>query len=371
MKELLEIANALKTLGHKPCALATVIQVEGSAYRRPGARMLITPEGQSWGMISGGCLEHDVLSHARRVLQTGQPLTARYDSTSNDDIVFGTGLGCNGIIDVFIEPITDHFRSAFIEATGRCQTAREACALATVVAGGEAFGWSRRHAFAEQERWVGDERLTAVLNGFGSKGKKPAVLAGKAGDDEIRVFVQPLLAPLQLVVFGGWLDVVPLIRIAKETGFQVIVVDSRERDSSLKFFGEADAVLLCSPREALSQIQFDDRTVAVLMNHHFERDEEALAALTQVAVPFIGMLGPGRRKQRLLESIKNNGVTVAEAFEQSLHGPVGLDIGASTPEEIAVSIMAEILAALNGRNAKPIRDRLTPLHITTPSLAYA
>ena len=102
MKELLEICAALKSLDGQPCALATVIHVEGSAYRRTGARMLMTPEGEAWGMVSGGCLEHDILDHGRRALQSGRSRVFRYDSTSEDDNVFGTGLGCNGVIDVFI-----------------------------------------------------------------------------------------------------------------------------------------------------------------------------------------------------------------------------------------------------------------------------
>ena len=109
MKELLEICAALNGLGDDLCALATVIHVEGSAYRRPGARMLLTPDGRSWGMVSGGCLEHDVLDHARRAMQSGESRVVRYDSMSDDDIIFGTGLGCNGIIDVFIEPIPKQF----------------------------------------------------------------------------------------------------------------------------------------------------------------------------------------------------------------------------------------------------------------------
>src|SRR5690348_6998769 len=116
MKELLEICAALQQLGDEPCALATVINVEGSGYRKPGARLLLTLHGASWGMVSGGCLESDVMNHARRALQSGRPLIVRYDSTSHDDIVFGTGLGCNGIIDVLIEPVTQEFREALVSA---------------------------------------------------------------------------------------------------------------------------------------------------------------------------------------------------------------------------------------------------------------
>ena len=370
MKELIEICAALKNLAGQPSALATVIQVEGSAYRRPGARMLMTPEGQAWGMVSGGCLEHDILDHGRRALQSGRSRVVRYDSTSEDDIVFGTGLGCNGVIDVFIEPITEQFRKSFILAVESCQKTRRAGALATGIHGDGIFA-SGQHAFLTDGGWTGNEALMPLLEDFPSQSEKPVLLSGEIGGTAERVFVQPLLAPIQLVAFGGWLDVIPLIRFAREIGFQVVVVDARERPSSLRFFREADAVLLCSPSETLTLIQFDDRTVAVLMNHNFDRDQEALSALTKISTPFLGMLGPKRRQQRIIENVRASGVLISDEFARHLHGPVGLDIGAETPEEIALSIMAEILAVLNERNAKPVRDRSAPLHVPQPALTYA
>jgi len=366
MKEMIEICDALLNLRDQPCALATVIHVEGSAYRRPGARMLLTADGQTRGMISGGCLEHDIFDCARRVLRAGCPRTVRYDSTSADDIIFGTGLGCNGIIEVFVEPITDRFRVSFISAMEDCQETRQTGGLATVVSGDNPF--PGRHSFLIQERWTGDMELNRLLQG--RPVEKEPFLFSEAGSN-VRVFVQPLLPPVQLVIFGGWLDVVPLIRFGRETGFQVVVVDSRRRQSSRDAFREAHSVLLCSPGEALQQIQFDARTVAVLMNHNFECDQEALAALAHVSLPFVGMLGPRRRQQSLLEALRNDGVVMTDEFERALHGPVGLDIGAKTPEEIALSIMAEILSVLNERNAKPIRERSAPLHVSPPLLAYA
>jgi xanthine dehydrogenase accessory factor len=370
MKELLEICGVLRALDGKPCALATVISVEGSAYRRPGARMLIMPEGQTWGMISGGCLEHDILERARQAIKSGESSVVRYDSTSNDDIIFGTGLGCNGIIEVFIEPIIESLRTSLIEAVECCCESRRPGAIATLVETEMDDAQLSRHSFLMNDRWLGAGALAPLLKDYRPQ-DGDALLAVNGGSDPIRVFVQALLPPIQLVAFGGWLDVIPLIRMGREVGFRTAVVDARLRESSTGFFREADMLLLCSPNEALSRIQFDDRTVVVLMNHHFEGDQDALAALTQVSVPFLGMLGPKRRQQRLIEAIKSDGASVSEEFVQTLHGPVGLDIGAKTPEEIALSIMSEILAVLNERNAKPIRDRAMPLHISSPTLAYA
>jgi xanthine dehydrogenase accessory factor len=353
MKELLEICTALQQLGDKPCALATVINVEGSAYRRPGARMLLTPEGESWGMVSGGCLESDVLDHARRALQSGRPRLVRYDSTSDDDIIFGTGLGCNGIIDVFIEPATKELSDAFVRAVQRCHKTREPGAVATLVGNHDDSNRTNEHAFLTDEEWIGSESLASLLNVSSVPPNKTALTCEYGAP----VFIQQLLPPVHLVIFGGWLDVIPLIRMGKEVGFAITVIDPRQRLSSRRLFQDADSVLLCPAEEALRQIEFDDRSVAVVMNHHVERDQETLAALSSRSVNYVGTLGPKRRQERMLNGLRDNGVLISDKFAEALRGPVGLDIGAKTPEEIALSIMAEILSVLNARNAKPIRER--------------
>ena len=358
MKELLEICTALQQLGDQPCALATVINVEGSAYRRPGARMLLTLEGGSWGMVSGGCLESDVMDHARRALQSGQPRIVRYDSTSDDDIVFGTGLGCNGIIDVFIEPVTKEFKESFVCAVQTCHMTRQRGGVATLVGNREQPNRFSEHAFLAAGRWVGSGALATVLNIHAVEPGQTSLTSDYGGAP---VFIQQLLPPVHVVIFGGWLDVLPLIHMSKEVGFHVTVVDPRQRLSSRRLFREADAVFLCSPEYALSQIQVDDRTVAVVMNHHFERDQETLSALSHLSLNYIGTLGPKRRRERMLNGLKEAGVFISDDFVQTLHGPAGLDIGAKAPEEIALSIMAEILSVLNGRDARPIRERQTAL----------
>jgi xanthine dehydrogenase accessory factor len=353
VKELLEICMALEQLCDEPSALATVINVEGSAYRRPGARMLLTLDGRSWGMVSGGCLESDVMDHARCALQSGQPRVVRYDSTSDDDIVFGTGLGCNGILDVFIEPVTKEFKELFVSTIRRCHKTRQPGAVATLVGNPEQSHRSSEHAFLTAGKWVGSETLASALN-IHPADSGTTCLTSVGGSP---VFIQHLLPPVHLIIFGGWLDVIPLIRMGKEVGFDITVIDSRQRISSRRLFHEADAVLLCSPEEALAEIQCDARTVAVVMNHHFEGDQETLSALSHRSLHYVGTLGPKRRQQRMLDGLQEAGVLIPDEFVQTLHGPVGLDIGAKTPEEIALSIMAEILSVLNKQNARPIRER--------------
>jgi xanthine/CO dehydrogenase XdhC/CoxF family maturation factor len=303
-------------------------------------------------------------------MDSGIARTVRYDSTSNDDVIFGTGLGCNGIIDVFVEPVTATFAHSFVNAVTHCHQTRQPGAIATVVAAPDTTP-TGQHAFLTREGWVGSETLATMLVSLDQKSEETFLFPERPGAGDTRVFIQSVLPPWQLVIFGGWLDVVPLVRMAHETGFQVIVVDPRSRATSLRAFAEADSVLLCAPADALSQIRMDERTVAVLMNHNFEHDQAALAALAQLSLPFVGMLGPKRRQQKILDALKTDGIAVSGDFLQQLHGPVGLDIGAKTPEEIALSIVAEILAVTNGRNAAPIRDRNAPLHGEPAALAYA
>ena len=357
MKELLNISAALQDLAGQPCALATVVDVEGSSYRRPGARMLLSPDGRSWGMISGGCLEHDVMEHAQRALETGQALTVRYDSTSADDIVFGTGLGCNGIVNVVVEPVTAQFRRLFVRAIESCTRTRERGGIATLLhqEGGAVRSWE--HAFLSRGgNWIG---------GGPNVRKLDAILAGSDGEPfttelpDGYVFVQQLLPPIHLVVFGGWLDVVPLIRIAKEVGFRVTVVDARCGAASPALFREADSVLLCSPAESVARIKWDHRSAAVLMAHHFERDQEALGALALArATPFyIGMLGPKRRQEKILATLAAGNVVLPDGFTRKLCGPAGLDLGANSPETIALSIVAEIQAKHAGRSGGILNQR--------------
>lgn len=366
MKELIEISSALKRLLGRPCALATVIRVEGSAYRQPGARMLMTPEGEVWGMVSGGCLEHDVLDHGRRALQSNRARIVRYDSTSEDDPVFGTGLGCNGVIDVLIEPIADNFRKSFVLAVDHCVNTRQRGMLVTHMHDSDGFVRCE-HLFFTNGLWSEDAEASTPVNGSRYNGHEMAQVQHNPQRPAIQTFIQPLTPPLQIVAFGGWFDLLPLIHLAHEVGARIIVVDASGRQSSRRLYGEADEVLLCEPNDAVSQISFDNRTAAVLMNHHVERDQQALLALIDMSLPFLGMLGPKRRRQRILDNLREQGIDVPSGFEGQIHSPVGLDLGAETPAEIALSILAEILAVMNQRDGQPVRDRLSPLH-SVPSL---
>jgi len=312
MKELRLIAESLRAarMGDA-AALATVVAVSGSAYRRPGARMLMTREGRSSGIVSGGCVDYDVFEHARRVMTTGEAVLLRYDSSKPDDLVFGTGLGCKGVVDVLVERVTPELARDLADFAEAVQRRRQPGFAVIGLPGTPPAGHRSFH--------LGECTVQA---------------------EPEKVFVDRVEPPVHLVLMGGWFDILPLIRFGKELGWQITVIDVRQRPSSQETFREADAVLLGSAEETLAQIPIDARTAVVSMNHQFEHDSACLAALARRSVPYLGLLGPKRRRAALLERLAAEGGPAVP--ENVLHGPVGLEIGSRTPEEIALSIIAEV-----------------------------
>jgi xanthine dehydrogenase accessory factor len=271
-------------------ALATVVRVEGSAYRRPGAKLLIVETGETLGSISGGCLEADVCEVALEVIATGRPVMRHYDDAT-DDIVAGLGLGCNGAVDIFVQPAADWPVSP-LSAALSCDAP---ITLATDLATG-------------------------------------ATTLGEAGGRP-NTFTEVLRPPLNVLVCGAGADTSPVAAYAAEVGFRVTVVDHRRPDTALPPPG---------------------RTLAIIMTHSFERDRDWLQLLLSLGVPYIGVLGPKRRTERMLED---------GAIEGRVFAPVGLDIGAEGPQQIAISIVAELLAFVARRDPGHLRSRTAAIHV--------
>jgi xanthine/CO dehydrogenase XdhC/CoxF family maturation factor len=312
-------------------ALATLVAVEGSSYRRPGARLWVEAGGRSVGSISGGCLEEDVIARGRRVAATGEPEVAIYDTTSENDLVWGVGLGCHGVVRVLIEPLSaPPSWAAALAANFRAGRSSE---LAVV--------WQ-----ADDPRRIGT-------------GLAPAA-AGSAS--ESGVFRQTVAAPTPLVIFGAGDDARPLVRLAKELGWHVTVADPRPAAAEAARFPEADRVL-CAPAAALAQ-QADPRpdALAVVMTHHYVHDLPLLRDLLGRPLAYLGLLGPKMRAERILADLARDGLAVTAEMRARLHAPIGLDLGADGPEEVALSILAEMRAVLGGRDARPLRERQKPIH---------
>jgi xanthine/CO dehydrogenase XdhC/CoxF family maturation factor len=372
MKELRAIVGAFEQARSdgKASALATVVAVCGSAYRRPGARMLITEDGQTTGGVSGGCLERDVFLRAQQVIERGESTLAAYDTTGEDDIEFGVGLGCRGVIRILIEPLARAREPSHLPLVEELLRQRETGVLATVwrvqgqmaARAGSRLLVSRRGTLWDD---IGDPQLAARIEEDARaalQALQPAARTYAGAAAQVEVFLEVVRPPVPLVVFGGGPDAGPLVRLAGELGWHVTVVDQRPAAASRARFPGADAVVACRPEHVREQVPLDGETVGVVMTHHYLTDLRLLELLLPSPVRYLGLLGPRSRSERLLAELAQAGIHPTEAERRRLYAPVGLDLGAETAEEIALAILAEIRAVLAGRAGASLRDRRTPIH---------
>lgn len=339
--------------------LATVVRVVGSSYRRIGARMLIADDRWVSGSVSGGCLEGDVVRKAWWSTRGGVPALLSYDST-DDEIGWGIGLGCNGLVDLLLQPCAPGHPDDPLDFLERCLSTEKPAALATVfrsAEGGIPVGAQLQIGPDGLSRsTVGDPGLAAAL---GARARA----ALSSGQPEVYVtrgveaLVEPILPPPHLTLFGAGPDAVPLASLASGLGWIVTVCDAGGRARTLKRFPGADQVLLGSAADELAAGMGDDGRAgfAVVMSHHYERDRQTLGALLRSRACYIGVLGPRRRTQRMLADL-------GLPPDARLHAPIGLDLGSETPAEIALAISAEIQAILTGAVAGHLRDRAGPIH---------
>jgi xanthine dehydrogenase accessory factor len=335
--------------------LATVVKTQGSSYRLPGAHLVVTRTGERAGSVSGGCLEDDIVKKAWWLTENG-PSIRRYDTTPDGEIATaGYGLGCNGTIDVLLERIRPGEWSVLDLAEQVKTTRRSACAAflieprralgqrLVVDAEGAVF-----HNVAEsQVASVMEMRARETLSQGSSR--RVAVENGEA-------FVEALLPAVRLAVFGAGDDAKPLAEIAKFLGWQVFVVDGRAHYATPERFPFADMVAV--RRTGDSRTWMDPWTVAVIMNHSYSQDLEVLRELSEVSLRYLGLLGPRKRAIQLFEDAGLDERRLGPA----LHSPMGLDIGADGPEQVAVAVIAEIQATLNGRAGGPLRQRAGSIH---------
>jgi len=368
LRDILTSLAALRARGER-AALATITRVKGSTYRREGARLLIRQDGTTVGSISGGCLEGDVAEAAREVMQTGQARMMSYDLTADDDAVWGLGLGCNGAIDVFVEPVRSASGLDVVALLQDTIEHRRSAALATLIAsppGGAAVG---SRLFVPQEGHATGSLGDPVLDAMVTQAARdqiaehrttvvPLEMPGGRGD----VFIEVLTPPIPLLVCGAGHDTLPLVRLAHQLGWWVMVADSRPAFATRERFPEADEVFLVDDRDVPNAVRIDRETFAVVMTHNFLHDLEILRGLLRSPARYIGLLGPRARTDKMLAELEQQGVVLDDAQRARLYGPVGLDTGADSPEEIALSIAAEILAVRYDREAASLRNRRGPIH---------
>ena len=378
MKELQSIVDASRAIEQRgvQAALATVVNVTGSTYRRPGARMLIAADGQTIGSVSGGCLERDVLNQAQRVLQYNTARVISYDSTSEDDIVWEFNRGCNGIVDVLIEPLPHHGKRGLLAFLADCLEHRQAGVVATVfgVEGYVKAAIGNRlmlSACQSVTHDIGDEDLAEAINRDSRRALdrgRPKVAMYEMSAGRAEVFIEVIHPPVPLVIFGAGQDAIPLVRFAKELGWHVTVIDPRPGYATRPRFPLADALVVCRPEEVDEHITIHRGTVAVVMTHHYLHDADLLKVLLPLPLRYLGLLGSKRRTQRLLHQARKESVLLTQSNLDVIHSPIGLDIGADTPEEIALAVTAEIQAVLVDRLGGMLRMREGSLHEQNPAV---
>ncbi len=364
IKDIIAAQDAAMAAGMKT-ALATVVQVEGSSYRREGARMLIREDGQLTGAISGGCLEGDALRKALLVMAQGEPMLVTYDTADEDDAKLGLGLGCNGIIRILIEPIHADDKLHPVALLKRVAEDRAPAVLVTL------FAYDRKL------RQPGTRLLLKagyVLDNLADRALSKQIAADaeavlNAGQSAVQsygahtAFLSLIAPPLSLIVVGGGNDAIPLAAIAHTLGWETTVVEGRPAYATQERFPTAARIIIGKPDIAMQQIIPDGRTAVVLMTHNYNYDLAMLRSLLPLNVlPYIGVLGPKKKLQRMLDELAAEGDTLDQAALSRVYGPTGLDIGASTPEEIALSIAAEIQSVLAGRSGAALRERTQSIH---------
>ena len=332
---ILEAAAAAREHG-EPMALATVVSVRGSSYRRPGARLLVPAEGTPIGLISGGCLESEAARLAREALALDAPLLVTIDHSAEGDELWGMGLGCRGVIELLAEPPA--MAAETLDALRVARTEGRATYLLTGMDG------ERRTLSETEADALGERAALAVAHG------RPTLLGESVLD--------PILPPLHLVVCGAGPDAGPVVAAAVRQGWRVDVADPRRSLLVAERFPGARLVDAVAG-EVGAATGAGEWTAAVVMSHDYVRDAEFVAGLLGRDLTYLGVLGPRDRTERLLAELE---APPSEADLAVLHAPAGLDIGADGSEQVATAIVAEILAVLHGRSGGPLRGRPGSIH---------
>ncbi|MXR41045.1 XdhC/CoxI family protein [Halobaculum sp. WSA2] len=352
-----------------PDVLATVVGVEGNAYRRPGAKMVLSADGEGIGAITAGCLEEDLVSVADRIRETGRPEVVTYDLMDDEEEdVWGLGVGCNGVIDVLVEPLTETYRPA-VEAFG----AGRDVAVLTVLDGGDGALADGDRAYYRPDDGTlrtpeGDpatdwpDSLSDPAGALADRGRGDTLVVDDRAGGTVEVFVDGIAAPTELVVFGTGHDVGPVTELAARNDFRVTVVGFRGAVDLDDRFPEADRTVTTSPANVDEALAPDERTHAVVMTHNFVDDRLVVESLLDAGVAYVGLMGPRERFEEMLEEFAAEGRTFDESELEPLYTPVGLDLGGGSPYQIAHSIVAEVLAVANDRRPGHLKAREGPIH---------
>jgi xanthine dehydrogenase accessory factor len=335
---------------HRPLVLATIAETSGSTYRKAGAQMLIAADGSAAGLLSGGCLESDLMERARTVLDTGNPLAVEYDTRSSDDILWGIGLGCEGAMRIVLtrlDAANDYQPFALVE---QARHDNRAARFALIVDSSNPTFPLGGHFRADASNIP--PPVAAALSQHDPKHRTQSNLASVIETQGAKFLVVSIALPIQLLLLGAGPDVMPVVEMASLLDWHVTIVDHRPAYADASRFPSAKRVVsqpVVAIENILQRMSFD---AAVVMSHHLTSDAGYLAALSRSSIPYVGLLGPAPRRMRLMSDIGAQ----AEFLKGRVHGPIGLDIGATTPETIALAIVSEIQAVLAGRSGRSFSE---------------
>ncbi|OQW70070.1 MAG: xanthine dehydrogenase [Proteobacteria bacterium ST_bin11] len=351
LNHLLQAYRQLQRDG-EDSVLATIIETFGSTYQKAGARMLMTKRGDLIGLLGGGCFERDLLEQAASVFDTGHAKTVFYDMRAEEDVIWGLGLGCNGAVRVLLQLLTAEQDFSPLDRLVEAAQAQAHGVLVTVVDSTHADFPTGHSQFLPVSMIAEQPSLSRAPFPFASAAlhtalqQTPRIETHLLNGQEIKAFYDPVQPPWCLLIFGAGADAIPLVNCAKSLGWRVTLVDYRPAYIKPERFPLADQLLHLTPEHVPVELELDRFKAIMMMTHNVEYDQRYLQAIVHCRVPFIGLLGPAHRKQRLLQSLGDD----ATLISGRVFGPVGLDIGAKSPEEIALSIVAGIHAQLNGRS---------------------
>jgi xanthine/CO dehydrogenase XdhC/CoxF family maturation factor len=371
MKEIGDIVKAYKTAlqAGKRMALATVVHVEGSSYRRPGARMLVTEDGELTGAISGGCLEGDALRKALLAISQQQNKLVTYNTMDEDDLQFGVQLGCNGIVHILFEPIHPNDVTHPINLLEKALLQRQDAVVVTLFslrsyAGpqpGTCLLYAQESLYTtkpvhELAPLIRPDILQALS--LRQSSLQEYIFAGAP----VTGLIEWLPPSISLVIAGAGNDVLPLVQMAHTIGWQTTIVDGRPTHANRQRFPNVNNIIVGNPATATPQLVADAQTAFVLMTHNYNYDIALLEELLRRDCTYIGVLGPAKKLERMLLELSDKGFTVTDDMRKRIYGPTGLDIGAETAAEIALSVTAEIKMVLAARAGQSLRDKKGTIH---------
>ncbi|RZJ69023.1 MAG: XdhC/CoxI family protein, partial [Flavobacterium sp.] len=363
IRDILKAYEVAKLAG-KQSALATVVNVEGSSYRQPGARMLVTDDGELTGAISGGCLEGDALKKALLAIHQQQNKLVTYDTSDESDAAIGVQLGCNGIVHILFEYIDEDKKDNPIVLLKEIEKERTDTVMITLfsterkqVQPGTVFFYRESQKNASN---TFDATLSvAALEALSNKSSGVKTLESEFGSYE--ALIEYMAPPLSLVIAGAGNDVMPVVKAASLLGWDITVIDGRATHATKQRFPDA-TVLIAKPEAFLENIAIDSGTNILLMTHNYKYDLAVLQLLLETSCPYIGVLGPKTKLERMLGDLNDAEIQITDDKLERIYGPVGLDIGAEPSEEIAISIVAEILAVKNGKYGTSLKYKKEKIH---------